>query len=73
MKARIGFKILHNGKENVVYSQFRDLTFYISSIPEKNLTFDVNAYSKYELESKENDPVADVAITYPYTLDLERY
>ena len=71
MRARIGFKILHNGKENVVYSQFRDLTFYISSIPEKNFTFDVNAYSKYELKSKINDPVSDVAITYPYILELE--
>lgn len=62
MKVRIGFIILHNGVEKVAYSQYRDLSFHISSVPEKKYTFDI-----YE-RSKVHDPFANFVITYPNNL-----
>lgn len=66
MKARIGFEILHDNEVKKIYSEYRDFTFYISSIPNENKMFDVSEYSVEELKTIKNDPVVENIITYPY-------
>ena len=72
MTFKVGFEIENKGKQQIVYSDPRQLEFYVSSCPEDNLNYEADTYMG-EAIGDLSEVRADCLISYPYINKFQRW